>query len=75
MCPPAGLAAIWTRTQRVPLMPDSLDILKLAEDPIGKILYFFDGQTLQSQLDLLENCDKFKNVVILQSAVEVIQQK
>lgn len=53
----------------------STDVLKLANDEASRWLFFMDGETLLSQLDLIENCDKFRNLVILQSSVERIREK
>ena len=51
------------------------DILKLADDDISRWLFFMDRDTLLSQLDLVENCERFRNLVILQSSVEKIREK
>ena len=49
--------------------------LKLADDDVSRYLFFFDRETLLSQLDLIENCDKLRNIVLLQSSIETTKLK
>lgn len=52
-----------------------LDILEVENDEISKRITFFDGETLVSQIDLIENCELFKNIVILQSSLKKLKIK
>lgn len=54
---------------------NSIDILKLADDDVSRWLFFLDGETLGSQLDLIENCHQLRNLVVLQSSVELVREK